>query len=433
MTGRSPTGHFRILRILSLAPVALLSACGSDFLWVETINPPSTTTTSTSTTTTTTRPRPTTTTRPATTSTTTAGARHQAEAAPPVTRPSVPRAGQARQAGQVGQPDQAGHTGQATAPPTTPSTPPAPQAPPRLTAPLTGLPMEAGAASGRPVLVVKIDNAPLARPQIGLNQADVVFEEGVEGGITRFAALFHSKPSDPVGPVRSARSTDINIVSPLRRPLFAYSGANDVFKEYISRAPLVDVGVDAYPDRYHRDNGRSSPHNLFSTTPRLHELAPDGSRPPPALFPFRNAGEAASGAGARPVTRATAFWRGPSKETVAVWDWNDTAQGWRRTQNGEDHVDGAGRQVIPANVVVQFVNYRDTGLVDSSGTSVPEAEVLGEGDAWILTGGKLVPARWSKPSAEEITRYVDYAGAEVRLAPGRTWVELVPPGQCTAL
>ena len=426
MTGRSPTGHFRVLPVVLLVASLLLSGCGSDFLWVETINPPSTTTTSTSSTTTTTRPRPTTTTRAATTSTTTAVARAKAESAPPATQSSaVPPAG--------GQAGQAGHSRQAAqaAPPPAPSTP-APQAPPRLTAPLTGLPMEA-AASQRPVLVVKIDNAPLARPQIGLNQADVVFEEGVEGGITRFAALFHSKPSEPVGPVRSARSTDINILSALRRPLFAYSGANDVFKEYVSRAPLVDVGVDTHPERYHRDNGRPSPHNLFSATPRLHELAPDGSRPPPALFPFRDPGEAASGLGARPVTRVTAFWRGPSKETVALWDWDGTAQGWKRTQNGEAHVDGAGRQVIPANVVVQFVTYRDTGLVDSSGASVPEAEVVGEGDAWILTGGKLIPARWSKPSAEEITRYVDHAGAEVRLAPGRTWVELVPPGQCTAL
>ena len=394
----------------------LLSACGSDFLWVETINPPSTTTTSSSTTTTT-RPRPTTTTARASTTTTTAAGKTGATgvaAARPNSTPTTRAPAAALPS--IAPPPQV----------------PKPQAPPRLTAPLTGLPMDA-AGSQRPVLVVKIDNAPKARPQIGLNQADVVFEEGVEGGITRFAALFHSKGSDPVGPVRSARSTDINIVSALHRPLFAYSGANEVFKEYVSRAPLVDVGVDKYPDRYHRDDSRPSPNNLFSSTPLLEELAPGGSRPPPPLFPFRNPGEAASGADARPVSQATALWRGASKETVALWEWDATAQGWKRTQNGEPHVDGAGRQVTPANVVLQFVNYRDTGLVDSSGTSVPEAEVVGEGDAWVLTGGKLIPAHWSKPSAEEVTRFVDHAGAEVRLAPGRTWVELVPPGQGTAL
>src|SRR5438552_12390738 len=152
------------------------------------------------------------------------------------------------------------------------ATPPSVPAPPTMAAsPLTGLPMDI-VGSKRPVLVVKIDNAPKARPQIGLNQADVVFEEGVEGGITRFAALFHSEESKPVGPVRSARSTDIKIVSAFHHPLFAYSGANALFQQYVAEAPLVDVGVDKYPDRYHRDNGRSSPYNLFSDTETLLDL-----------------------------------------------------------------------------------------------------------------------------------------------------------------
>jgi hypothetical protein len=285
------------------------------------------------------------------------------------------------------------------------------------------------ALARRPVLVVKIDNAPKARPQIGLNQADVVFEEGVEGGITRFAALFHSRDSDPVGPVRSARSTDIALVSPLHHPLFAYSGANDVFKEYVARAPLVDVGVDTHPECYGRDGGRQSPHNLFSSTKRLFGLAPAGSRPPPALFAYRAPGEVPTAPEARPVRTVQAHWRGPIRETVAIWEWDGTGQGWRRSQNGEAHMDGDGRQVVAPNVIVQFVPYRDTGFVDSTGTSVPEAEVVGEGEAWVLTGGMLIPARWSKPSEGELTRYLDRSGAEVRLAPGPAWVELVPPGQ----
>jgi hypothetical protein len=285
--------------------------------------------------------------------------------------------------------------------------------------------------SRRPVLVVKIDNAPKARPQIGLNQADVVFEEGVEGGITRFAALFHSQDSKPVGPVRSARSTDIRIVSALHHPLFAYSGANATFQRYVHEAPLVDVGVDAYPDRYHRDNSRTSPYNLFSDTDKRFDLAPDRAEPPPALFAWRSPGAAASGPGARAVSHARVYWQA-SKLTEAVWDWNSTLRGWQRTQNGEVHVDASGRQVTPANVVIQFVTYHDTGQVDSSGTSVPEADVIGEGDAWVLTGGMLIPCHWSKPSDTDVTRYRDSSGAEVKLAPGKTWVELVPPGQAEA-
>ena len=398
--------------LLGLVAAFLFPACGTDFLWVETINPLPTTTSSTSTTTT--APPTTTTTRkpaPTTSSTTTA----PKPTAGPKPTPAVPAPASAVP-GPTSLPQEA-------APP-----PPSPPAATTFSAPLTGLPMDAARAK-RPVVVVKIDNAPLARPQVGLNQADVVFEEGVEGGITRFAALFHSRGSGPVGPVRSARSTDIKIVSALHRPLFSYSGANEVFKRYVAEAPLVDVGFDAHPDRYHRDSGRPSPNNLFSNTEELFELTPAGAVPPPSLFTYRAPGEAAAGPDARPVAHARAFWAGATKSTEALWDWDATAQGWRRTQNGEAHVDAAGRQVTPPNVILQFVNYHDTGLVDSSGTAVPEAEVVGEGDAWVLTGGLMIPCRWSKPSNDEITRYLDASGAEVRLGPGSTWVELVPPGQ----
>jgi len=376
------------------------SACGTDLLKVETINPAPTTTTSTSTTTTT-RPKPkptTTTTRLATSTTVT-------------TKPKGPTA--------------------VAAPPVAKVAPPAAPAPPTTAAaPLTGLPMDIARAR-RPVLVVKIDNAPKARPQIGLNQADVVFEEGVEGGITRFAALFHSEGSKPVGPVRSARSTDIRLISALRHPLFAYSGANATFQRYVHEAPLVDVGFDAHSDRYHRDTARPSPYNLFSETDKLFDLAPDGAVPPPALFAWRSPGAAPSGPDARAVSRARLWWQA-SKYTEAIWDWDVTAKGWRRTQNGEAHIDAAGKQVTPANVVVQFVTYHDTDQVDSTGTAVPEADVVGQGDAWVLTGGMLIPCRWSKASDTDITRYTDASGAEVKLTPGKTWVELVPPSQAEA-
>jgi hypothetical protein len=374
------------------------SACGTDLLKVETINPAPTTTTSSTTTTTRPKPKVTTTTIRAATSTTAT-----------TTKPKVP-------------------TGVAVPPATKTTKPAAVPAPPTTaTAPLTGLPMDIVRAR-RPVLVVKIDNAPMARPQIGLNQADVVFEEGVEGGITRFAALFHSEGSKPVGPVRSARSTDIRLISALRHPLFAYSGANATFQRYVHEAPLVDVGFDAHSDRYHRDSARPSPYNLFSETEKLFDLAPDGAVPPPALFAYRSPGAPPSGPDARAVTHAKAWWQA-SKYTEALWDWDETAKGWRRTQNGEAHVDAAGKQVTPANVVLQFVTYHDTGQVDSTGTAVPEADVIGEGDAWVLTGGMLIPCRWSKASDTDITHYTDASGAPVKLTPGKTWVELVPPNQ----
>src|SRR5581483_11078549 len=220
--------------------------------------------------------------------------------------------------------------------------------------PLTGI---AGAAPDRPALVVKIDNAPAARPQSGLNQADVVYEELVEGRLTRFAAVFHSQDSTPVGPVRSARSTDI-------------------FQDEVRRAPLVDVGYHAAPDRYEREPSRHAPYNLFSRTPALCQLAPRGSV----------AGQAPAGAGMAATDRVSARWA-----TRVDWQWDPAVGEWRRSQDGRPHVDAAGRAIAPANVVVEFVTYRDTGLRDRSGAAVPEAELTGEGDAWILTGGALIP------------------------------------------
>ena len=394
MGSRSPRG-LGVLARLMVAALAL-SACGLDFQWVRTMgkSPELVTTTTT-----------TSTTAPPTTTTT-------APAPPPPPAPAPPP--------------------KAAKPP--PPPPPPPPAPPPVQvpgdSPLTGIGGATVGRAGHPALVVKIDNVAKARPQMGLNEADVVYEEQVEGGITRFAAIFHSRQADPVGPVRSARSTDIGVISPLNYPLFSYSGANDVFKEYVRQAPLIDVGVENRPDRYFRDGHRPSPNNLFTSTQALFSLAAPDAPGPPALFSYRGAGERAVGHDRRAVARAVAEWRRNGRTITTVsYDWDPGGQSWVRVQNGLLHTDAAGRKVAPDNVIFQFVTYHNTGLVDSSGTEVPEADVVGQGEAWILTGGQVIPARWSKGSKMEITKFVDGAGQEIRLAPGSTWVELVPPNQ----
>ncbi|MGH9151205.1 MAG: DUF3048 domain-containing protein, partial [Acidimicrobiales bacterium] len=131
-------------------------------------------------------------------------------------------------------------------------------------APLTGLPQPDAARRGRVALVVKLDNAPRGRPQAGINQADVVVVEKVEDGITRLFTVFHTNDADPVGPVRSARSTDIPLVTPLNRPLFAYAGTNAAFQRLVDEAPLVDVGFNKAAVDYRRQGGRPAPYNLFT-------------------------------------------------------------------------------------------------------------------------------------------------------------------------
>ena len=179
-----------------------------------------------------------------------------------------------------------------TAPPTTTTEKPGP------VAPLTGVPIDEDEALKllRPALVVKIDNSDkTSRPQFGLTKADVVFEPRVEGGVTRLMAVFHSQDSDPVGPVRSFRNTDVNILSALNRPLFAWHGANDIAIQALRAAEanglVVDVGIDRNSGAFFREPSRRAPHNSMSNTSALFALAPEGSKPPPALFVYRPEGQ----------------------------------------------------------------------------------------------------------------------------------------------
>jgi hypothetical protein len=297
--------------------------------------------------------------------------------------------------------------------------------------PLTGLPHDPSAPA-RAVLIVKIDNAPKARPQAGINDADVVVEEGVEGGVTRFATLFHSRDAVSVGPVRSARSTDLLFAQQLGRPLFAYSGANAVFAELVRKAPLVDVGVGRFPAIYRRQPGRPAPYNLFSDPRALYAAAPGDRTPPPPLFSYRAAGEAPPPAGSEPAPRVQAVWK-LNITTTVVYAWDEASQTFRRTTDGAPHLDAGGLQVAPENVVFQVVGYRNTGLVDRSGAAVPEAELIGEGEAWVLTAGRLVKGHWSRPSEAQTTTYTLPSGEPIKLTPGRTWLELVPLGNLSAL
>jgi hypothetical protein len=291
--------------------------------------------------------------------------------------------------------------------------------------PLLGTP---GEPPDRAALGVKIDNTDNGRPPTGLRQADVVFEEVVEGGLTRLLAVYHSEDPDEVGPVRSARSTDLAVLAELGRPLFAWSGANPTFRAAVEAADLADVGFAAVPDAYWREGDRRAPYNLFADPAELR-AAVDAGSPPPMLFAYRAAGEPLAGPGVQPATgfRASTF------ATSIEWTWNARTRLWERTQNGTPHVDTAGDRVAVPNVVVRTTPYRDSGVRDSTGAVVPEAAAVGEGDAWLLSDGKAQPARWSKAADDAPTLYTTAGGQPLELTPGQTWVEILPPGTGTVV
>ncbi len=301
------------------------------------------------------------------------------------------------------------------------------------TYPLTGLPVDDPAKASRPALVVKIDNADPShghggRPQIGINAADVVFEEMVEGSVTRFASIFQSMDADPVGPVRSARTTDVLLMGQLNRPLFAWSGANAHVVDVVHQADVVDVGYDAASGAYYRSPDRRAPYNLYSSTAAMRAAAPAEDRPPPQLFTYRTEGETPTGGRATKGVDIN-FGGGPGSAPVA-FDWDGT--GWARFQNGTPHVDVAGQRIAPPNLIVQFTPYKEVQCCDVAGFPIVEAQLLGEGDAWIFTAGQVIEAHWSRPSLGDVTTYTGPDGQPVGLTPGRTWVSLVPPGRATA-
>lgn len=304
-----------------------------------------------------------------------------------------------------------------TIPPTTTTT-----APPRPLAPLTGLPVGSEADVTRAAVVVKIDNVDDARPQTGINQADVVYEEMVEGGLSRLAAVFQSQLPDPVGPVRSGRTTDEGIIDDLNDPVFAYSGANADFLAALYDQPVHNVNADNYPDLFFRGGDNVAPHNLFANATELVSLASGATSGPPALFDYRRL-HGSPGAGATPTASATVNF--PS--ATAVWTWSAQTHAWLRDQDGTPDVDAAGVQVSAANVVIEAIPYT-APLIEANGTVIPEGEMVGSGQAWILTDGLMVPATWHRASLTTVTTFTDSAGNPVLLTPGRTWVELPETG-----
>lgn len=283
---------------------------------------------------------------------------------------------------------------------------------PAPVAPLTGLPDTDGAAQGRPALTVKVDNADFenVRPQTGLDRADVVYEEVTEDGITRFAAIFQSQVPAEVGPIRSVRSIDPDLVTPIGG-VFAYSGGAQTNVEKLLQAPVNSVDESAAGDAMFRVDTKDAPHNLFG---RVQLLFDKGGQPvpPPPLFQYVEEAETVAG------EPTAAFTVGFAPGYAPTYSYDATTRTWLRDIGGVPFVMSDGPQIAPTNVIVQFTEYTGGG----------EGVVLGEGDAWIFSDGQLVRGRWVRPAVEQPAQYVDAAGQPINLVPGTTWVELLPIG-----
>lgn len=292
----------------------------------------------------------------------------------------------------------------------------------RPRSPFTGLPVDA-AVLERPLLIVKIDNSPSARPQSGMDVADIVIEELVEGGVTRFMALFHSDLPAAIGPVRSARPVDIDLLSGLGASGFAYSGARAEVEGLLASAPSVRVTEGA--DGFFRDDVRRAPHNLYLEPEAvLGVVARRGARPlldigwvfddvaPDGALTCPPSATGCADPGASVVIEMSRAYR-------TGWTYDATAGVYRREQNGRPFLATGPGEIGAANVVVLATRH----FVGASGYDETDATTTGA-PAIVLRDGRRYAATWVKPTQSDLLRILTPAGEPFPLKPGATWVHL---------
>jgi hypothetical protein len=287
-------------------------------------------------------------------------------------------------------------------------------------APLTGLRDRSGASATRPALIVKIDNIPLAQrhtEQQGIEAADIVWEEPVEG-TTRLFAVFNSHSPERVGPVRSTRYIDAGIGWFFGHVPFVYSGGGIHQVEAVKASPMqvIDESGLAAIHANLRDRSIPAPHNLFTSPKTVWTWAAEKS-PPAPVFRFLSKGRRFPGVAVGKIQ--------VPNDNLATYTWDAAAKAWKRDQIGsqvgralQPHMTASGKQIAPTNVIVQKI-----------GAGLMQQDTIGEGDAWILSQGRLLKAHWSRPKLEDRTVFTDDSGKEVALTPGTTWISLITSGE----
>jgi DUF3048 family protein len=292
-------------------------------------------------------------------------------------------------------------------------------------APFTGRALFNPDLASRPAVMLKVGDDAHARPQSGIDKADIVYEERVEGNTVRFLAVFQSQDATSVGPVRSVRSTDAGVIAPIGG-VFAFSGGIPPFVSLVSHiAGLVPISEDNNGSAFHLRPDRQRPYKTYANTAEMRARAGSGAAAPPALFSFLPEGATSDAAGAVPASQATVGF-GPG--TVPRWDWDAASGKWKRSINGVPQRTDSGAQFAFTNVILQMLPYRGTPYVDRANSGVDEAVTSGSGTATLLTEGKQIPLRWLKSGDKALTTFTDTAGVSIRLPAGTTWIALVPTG-----
>jgi len=280
----------------------------------------------------------------------------------------------------------------------------------QLRSPFTGEPV----SSLNRVLAVKIDNIVYARPQTGLTHADIVYVLPVEGGLSRFLTIFSSDYPPVIGPVRSAREDDLELLRQFGRPAFAYSGATATLLPYIHRtARIVDL-YDGIASGYFRDNRRIAPYNLYARTPRLLKQAPQASKAHDVGFRFGPPPPGGKLTQSASVSYPAASFR---------FTWSPARARWLVSMDGRPAVTTDGGRLAPATVVIQHTTVRTSRFLEY-GKPPPYAESVGSGTALVLRDGRAWTTHWSRPAANGGTTFTTVSGQRMTFAQGQVWIVL---------
>jgi hypothetical protein len=309
--------------------------------------------------------------------------------------------------------------------PAAPTTTTATTTPAGPSCPLTGAPAPNGTVPARPALGVKIGNYPGDRPSAGLNQADIVFEEPVEGAITRLVAVFQCQSPALVGDVRSAREPDAGIMSQLSNPLLAHAGGIDPVLSLLKSSPLTDLNILAgASSAVITQPGRVAPYAMFVSTTSLWALDPSDTTPPAPIFQYSKTPPAGYVAGS-----GTSVHIPFSSSSDVTWTWSPTASTYLRSYSGQPDLLIGGAQTAADNIVVMTVQTATGSWVENEeGGHEVLVTSTGTGPLVVLRDGVAYTGTWSRTSTTTPATLTATDGTPITLTPGNTWVELVPAG-----
>ncbi len=274
--------------------------------------------------------------------------------------------------------------------------------------------------SNGPVLVVKIDDTTQAHPQIGLEDADIVYIEQVEGGLTRLAAVFSSVIPERIGPVRSARISDIEILSQFGRVAFAYSGAQSKLLPVIAAANLQDLGAQRQsPTIFTTDPNRTQPYAMVLRADLLMQLIKDKDF---HIDSAKNVGFAFGllPEGGAPTDKVVMHW--PAATYSAAWSVDESR--WLLSHNNVVNFADSGFVLGPSTLVIQMVSIVPSEYKDKVGGVTPFSQTVGSGKAYVLRDGQRFATTWSRPFPEGGTTFTLADGTVMNFDPGQIWIAL---------